>query len=117
MRVKMAARAKKTNARGEESPEAELGAEVEEVDPVAEVVLDPVVFEDPELVLEAEDDVLELEPVVIVELDLMLLVLVTVGREEEPVEEPEEEPVEEPEVDDAAAEELLTPPINWNCVL
>jgi hypothetical protein len=38
----MAARAKKTNASGEERPDAELGAEVEEEEPVAEVVFDPV---------------------------------------------------------------------------
>ena len=42
MRVKKAARAKKTNASGEERPDAELGAEVEEEEPVAEVVFDPV---------------------------------------------------------------------------
>jgi hypothetical protein len=42
LRVKMAARAKKTNASGDERPDAELGAEVEEEEPVAEVVFDPV---------------------------------------------------------------------------
>jgi hypothetical protein len=105
----MAARAKKTKARGEESPDAELGAEVDEEDAVADVVFDPVELAW-ELVFEAEE-LLELEPVVVVE--LRPLELVTVGREDE------EEPVEEePEVVEAAAEEeLLTPPINWNCSL
>lgn len=111
MRVKMAARAKKTNARGEDNPDAELGAEVEELDPVAEVVFDPVALADPELVLEAVG-VLEL-PVVVVELEKPLLVLVIVAEDEEPV----EEPVEEPDVEDAAVEEPEAPPINWNCVL
>jgi len=64
LRVRMAARAKKTNARGEERPDAELGAEVVEEEPVAEVVFDPVTLEPDEVVLEPED-VLELDPLVV----------------------------------------------------
>jgi len=106
----MAARARKTNARGEESPDAELGAEVDEVDPAAVVVLDAVEL-DPELVLEADEVLEELEPVdVVVEL-LPLVILVT----EEEADDEEELAV----VEDETAEELelATPPINWNCGL
>jgi len=109
LRVKKAARAKKTNASGEERPDAELGAEVEDEEPVAEVVFDPVEL-DPEVVLEAEE-VLELEPLVVVVVELLAVVLVTVAREEE-------EPVEEePELVEDAAALLEAPPISWNCVL
>jgi len=108
--VKMAARAKKTNARGEESPDAELGAVVEEEEPVAEVVLDPVELDPEEVVLEPEE-VLELDPLVVaVVVELPVVVLVTVATDEEPVEE------EPDEVEDAAAV-LEAPPINWNSVL
>lgn len=103
----MAARAKKTNARGEASPDAELGAEVEEVEPVAEVVFEPVELAPELVVLDAEED---LEPLVVVEVELLKDVLVTVATEEEPVED------EAPEVEDGE-EELETPPINWNCGL
>jgi len=106
----MAASAKKTNARGEESPDAELGAVVEEVEPVAEVVWDPVELDPEEVVLEAEED-LELDPLVVaVEVELPVVVLVTVETDEEPVEE-------EPDEVEDAAEVLEAPPINWNCVL
>lgn len=107
--MKKAARANKTNARGEERPEAELGAVVDVAAPVEDVVFDPVELDPVELVFDAED---VLEPVVVAEED-----------EEEPVdvvEEPDEEdPVEEEpvEVEDAADEVLLAPPISWNCGL
>jgi len=110
LRVKKAARAKKTNASGEERPDAELGAEVEDEEPVAEVVFDPVELDPEEVVLEAEE-VLELEPLVVVVVELLAVVLVTVAREEE-------EPVEEePELVEDAAALLEAPPISWNCVL
>jgi hypothetical protein len=66
------------------------------------------------VVLEAEE-VLELEPLVVVEVEFPAVVLVIVAREEVPV---EEEPVEEePELVEDAAELLEAPPINWNCGL
>ena len=70
MSVKKAARAKKTNARGEASPDAELGALVDEAAPVEDVVFEPVELDPVELLFEA--DVLVLffdaeEPVEVVE--------------------------------------------------
>jgi hypothetical protein len=109
----MAARARKTNARGEAMPDAEeLGAVVEEEDPVAELVFEPVELAPDELVLEPElEEVLELEPLLTVELPDGELV--TDAAEDEPVEEAAEESVLL-----AAAEEAVllagTPPINWN---
>jgi hypothetical protein len=110
--VKKAARAKNTNAIGDERPLAELlGAVVVDAAPVEDEVCDPV--DEPEEVFEAED--LEL----VVDAEVEEPVEVVDEPEEVEVEEPvDEEPVEDPEdVEDAADAELDAPPISWNCVL
>lgn len=106
MSVKNAARAKKTNAMGDERPFAELlGAVVEVAAPVEDVVFDEVDEEPVEEVLEADD--VE-EPVEEVEEPVEVV--------DEPDDVEVEEPVdEEPEVVDAEEDELLVaPPISWN---
>jgi len=108
--VKKAARAKKTNARGDSRPAAEPGAEVEDAACVAEVVLDPVDVEPVDVVFEPVD----VEPLEVVDAEDEPVEVV-----EEPVEvveAPEEvEPVDEdPEAeDDTAVDVALAPPINW----
>lgn len=109
--MKKAARAKKTKARGEESPDAELGALVEDTAPVEEVVFEAVELDPDELVFEAED-VLELFD----EAELVDVI-------EEPVEvveaseDVEEEAAAEDAEEGAAEDMLLAPPISWNCGL
>ena len=108
--MKKAASAKKTNARGDSTPnvEAELGALVEAAEAVAELVFEAV---DVELV-----DVV-LEPVEVVEPEVVLVEL-PVDVVEDPVEVVEPLLVEEPvddepvEVEDAAEEVVVTPPIS-----
>lgn len=115
MKVKKAARAKKTNARGDSSPAAEPGADVEDAAWVAEVAFEaPVDVEPVDVVFEPVD----VEPLEVVDAE---------DEEEEPVEvvedpvavvdalDDEEEPVDEdPEDVEAAADALLeTPPISW----
>jgi len=109
LRVKKAASAKKTNARGDSSPAAEPGAVVEDAACVAEVVLDPLDVEPEDVVFEPLDvDPVELEgaeePVEVVE------------EPEEVVEAPEEvEPLDvDPEAEaDMAVDVAADPPINW----
>lgn len=72
-------------------------------------LLEPVV-----VVLEPED-VLELDPLVVV-VELLKDALVTVAADEEPVDE-EPEAVEPELVEPDAEAELATPPINWNWML
>lgn len=122
----MAAKAKKTNATGEERfPAAESGAVVVAAELEADVVEEPVVLEPEDVVFEADVEELfevtvELPVLVVLEPVLVLLIMEVEEPVEEPVEEEpveelvEEEPVEEePElVDEAAAEELAAPPIN-----
>jgi len=119
----MAARAKKTRARGDEYPtDAMLGALVDEAEVAAEVVLDAVELA-PELVLEAEDELDELDTVVVELCALELELIVLSDEDEDEVWDVETELVEEPDKEpdevaaDEADEELATPPINWNCSL
>jgi len=118
LRVRMAARAKQTNARGEASPDAELlGAVVGgEVEPVDEPAWDDV-FGPAEVIEDMEEEVLELDELVMEE-ELVLEevleeVLVDIELETLELVEEEAELVEDP-VETAL---LVTPPINWNCGL
>ncbi len=107
--MKKAARAKNTKARGEASPEAELGAEVLELDPAADDVCEPLELDPELLVFDAVEEDLALE----VAVELLAVVLVTVAAEADEADE-DEAPEE---VAAAADETTVTPPINWNCVL
>lgn len=104
MRVRKAAKTRKTNPRGDEMPAAEPGADVEDDEPAAEVVFEPVELEDDVLDPEVEEDE---DPLLVEVMVKFPLIVVVIDIEEE---DPEE-------VEDIEEELEVTPPMSWNCVL